>query len=86
MRCREDTDPRTAEQLLPHIYDELRALAVRRLAREAPGQTLQATALVHEASFNVSVGVAVPAGQVITATATEAGGDTSPFSNPVTVV
>jgi RNA polymerase sigma factor (TIGR02999 family) len=42
-------DPRAAEQLLPLVYDELRALAARRLARETPGQTLQATALVHEA-------------------------------------
>jgi RNA polymerase sigma factor (TIGR02999 family) len=42
-------DPRAAEQLLPLVYDELRRLAARRLARESPGQTLQATALVHEA-------------------------------------
>jgi RNA polymerase sigma factor (TIGR02999 family) len=42
-------DPRAAEQLLPLVYDELRRLAKRRLAREKPGQTLQATALVHEA-------------------------------------
>jgi RNA polymerase sigma factor (TIGR02999 family) len=42
-------DPGAAERLLPLVYDELRALAAARLAREAPGQTLQATALVHEA-------------------------------------
>ncbi len=42
-------DPQAAGQLLPLIYDELRKLAAHRLAREAPGQTLQATALVHEA-------------------------------------
>ena len=42
-------DPQAAEQLLPLVYDELRRLADRRLAREKPGQTLQATALVHEA-------------------------------------
>ncbi|HZN96925.1 MAG TPA: ECF-type sigma factor [Gemmatimonadales bacterium] len=42
-------DPRAAEQLLPLVYDELRKLAAARLAREKPGQTLQATALVHEA-------------------------------------
>jgi RNA polymerase sigma factor (TIGR02999 family) len=42
-------DPSAAEQLLPLVYDELRRLAARRLAREKPGQTLQATALVHEA-------------------------------------
>ncbi len=45
----EQGDPRAAEQLLPLVYDELRKLAARRLARENPGQTLQATALVHEA-------------------------------------
>lgn len=42
-------DPRAAEQVLPLVYDELRRLAARRLVREHPGQTLQATALVHEA-------------------------------------
>ena len=40
---------RAAERLLPLVYDELRKLAARRLAHESPGQTLQATALVHEA-------------------------------------
>jgi RNA polymerase sigma factor (TIGR02999 family) len=45
----EQGDPHAAEQLLPLVYDELRNLAARRLAREARGQTLQATALVHEA-------------------------------------
>jgi RNA polymerase sigma factor (TIGR02999 family) len=42
-------DERAAERLLPLVYAELRALAAAKLAREAPGQTLQATALVHEA-------------------------------------
>ncbi|MFO0911122.1 MAG: sigma-70 family RNA polymerase sigma factor [Isosphaeraceae bacterium] len=42
-------DPRAAEDLLPLIYDELRKLAAAKLAQEKPGQTLQATALVHEA-------------------------------------
>jgi RNA polymerase sigma factor (TIGR02999 family) len=42
-------DTPAAEQLLPLVYDELRLLAAHKLAREAPGQTLQATALVHEA-------------------------------------
>jgi RNA polymerase sigma factor (TIGR02999 family) len=42
-------DPQAAEQLLPLVYEELRKLAAQRLAQEAPGQTLQATALVHEA-------------------------------------
>ncbi len=45
----EEGDPRAAEQLLPLVYDELRRLAAQKLARETPGQTLQATALVHEA-------------------------------------
>jgi RNA polymerase sigma factor (TIGR02999 family) len=42
-------EPKLARELLPLVYDELRRLAAQRLAREAPGQTLQATALVHEA-------------------------------------
>jgi RNA polymerase sigma factor (TIGR02999 family) len=42
-------DPHAAEQLLPLVYEELRKLAAQRLAQEKPGQTLQATALVHEA-------------------------------------
>jgi RNA polymerase sigma factor (TIGR02999 family) len=42
-------EPHAAEQLLPMVYDELRKLAAQRLAQEKPGQTLQATALVHEA-------------------------------------
>ncbi len=45
----EQGDPHAAEQLLPLVYDELRKLAAAKLAREKPGQTLEATALVHEA-------------------------------------
>jgi len=45
----EQGEPHAAEQLLPLVYDELRKLAAQRLAHEKPGQTLQATALVHEA-------------------------------------
>src|SRR5207245_9550347 len=45
----EQGDPQAASQLLPLVYDELRKLAAQRLAQEKPGQTLQATALVHEA-------------------------------------
>src|SRR5436305_15190155 len=45
----EQGDPQAAEQLLPLVYDELRQLAAQRLAQEKPGQTLQATALGHEA-------------------------------------
>ncbi len=45
----EQGDPHTAEQLLPLVYDELKKLAAAKLAQESPGQTLQATALVHEA-------------------------------------
>jgi RNA polymerase sigma factor (TIGR02999 family) len=42
-------DPKAADQLLPLVYDELRRLAAHKLTKEAPGQTLQSTALVHEA-------------------------------------
>jgi len=45
----ESGDPRKAEELLPLVYAELRGLAARHMANERPGQTLQATALVHEA-------------------------------------
>jgi RNA polymerase sigma factor (TIGR02999 family) len=45
----EQGDPHAAEQLLPLVYDELRKLAVQKMGQEAPGQTIQATALVHEA-------------------------------------
>jgi RNA polymerase sigma factor (TIGR02999 family) len=45
----EQGDPSAAEQLLPLVYDELRKLAAQKLAQEKPGQTLEATALVHEA-------------------------------------
>ena len=45
----EEGDPKATEQLLPLVYDELRRLAAQRIKQEKPGQTLQATALVHEA-------------------------------------
>ena len=45
----EQGEPRAAEQLLPLVYEELRKLAAQKLAQEKPGQTLEATALVHEA-------------------------------------
>jgi len=46
---REQGDPKAADELLPLVYEELRRLAAQKLSREKPGQTLQATALVHEA-------------------------------------
>jgi len=49
LRRMEQGDPLAAHELLPLVYDELRRLAAQKMAREAPGQTLQATALVHEA-------------------------------------
>jgi RNA polymerase sigma factor (TIGR02999 family) len=49
-------DPEAAEQLLSHIYPELRALAYAKMAHEAPGQTLQPTALVHEAWLRLGGG------------------------------
>jgi RNA polymerase sigma factor (TIGR02999 family) len=52
----ENGDPHAAAQLMPLVYDELRRLAAHRLSREAPGQTLDATALVHEAYLRL-VGV-----------------------------
>jgi RNA polymerase sigma factor (TIGR02999 family) len=54
----EQGDPQAAGQLLPLVYDELRMLAAARLANERPGQTLQATALVHEAYLRLVDGAA----------------------------
>src|SRR6476620_6626861 len=51
----ESGDPSAAEQLLPLVYEELRKLAAAKLAHEKPGQTLQATALVHEAYLRLVV-------------------------------
>src|SRR5437868_9441344 len=51
----EQGDPHAASQLLPLVYEELRRLAAQKLASERPGQTLQATALVHEAYIRVVV-------------------------------
>jgi len=50
----ESGDPSAAEKLLPLVYDELRKLAAAKLAFEKPGQTLQATALVHEAFLRLA--------------------------------
>jgi RNA polymerase sigma factor (TIGR02999 family) len=52
----EHGDPKAAEALLPLVYEELRKLAARRLAQEKPGQTIQATALVHEAYLRLVEG------------------------------
>ena len=49
LSCIDQGDPAAAEQLLPLVYDELRRLAAEKMVHEKPGQTLQATALVHEA-------------------------------------
>src|SRR5919199_3943720 len=56
LRAIEQGDPHAAAQLLPLVYDELRKLAAQKIAQEKPGQTLQATALVHEAYLRL-VGV-----------------------------
>src|SRR5262245_19328524 len=58
----EQGDPNAAEQLLPLVYDELRKLAAQRLAQEKPGQTLDATGLVHEAYLRL-IGPAPDLGQ-----------------------
>jgi RNA polymerase sigma factor (TIGR02999 family) len=49
-------DPRAVEELLSHVYRQLRALAAARMAHEAPGHTLQPTALVHEAWLRLGLG------------------------------
>jgi len=54
----EEGDARAADELLPLVYEELRCLAAQKLSQEKPGQTLQATALVHEAYIRLVEGVA----------------------------
>jgi hypothetical protein len=56
----EQGDPQAAEQLLPLVYEELHNLAAHKLAKEKPGQTLQATALVHEAYLRLVDGQQTP--------------------------
>jgi RNA polymerase sigma factor (TIGR02999 family) len=56
----EQGDPHAAEQLLPLVYDELRQLAAQKMAQEKPGQTLQATALVHEAYLRLVDAASAP--------------------------
>jgi hypothetical protein len=56
----EGGDPHAAAQLLPLVYDELRRLAAQKLAQERPGQTLEATALVHEAYLRLVDGEKAP--------------------------
>ncbi|MBI2924173.1 MAG: sigma-70 family RNA polymerase sigma factor [Verrucomicrobia bacterium] len=56
LNAMEQGDPKAAEALLPPVYDELRRLAAHQLANEAPGHTLQATALVHEAWLRLQEG------------------------------
>jgi hypothetical protein len=58
----EGGDPAAAAQILPLVYEELRQLAAAKMARESPGQTLQATALVHEAWLRLG-GEAQPNGK-----------------------
>jgi RNA polymerase sigma factor (TIGR02999 family) len=65
-------DPQAAEQLLPLIYDELRKLAAHKLAHEKPGQTLDATALVHEAYLRLVGGQQFQGRQHFFASAAEA--------------
>jgi RNA polymerase sigma factor (TIGR02999 family) len=62
----EQGDPQATEQLLPLVYDELRKLAAQKLAQEKPGQTLDATALVHEVYLRLVVparGAGQPSGE-----------------------
>ena len=63
-------DPHAAEQLLPLVYDELRKLAAQRLAHEKPGQTLQATALVHEAYLRLVGGEPCASGTIAATSST----------------
>ena len=59
----EEGDPQASAQLLPLVYEEMRRLAAQKMARESPGQTLQATALVHEAYLRLVGEGAAPSDQ-----------------------
>jgi hypothetical protein len=59
----EQGDSHAADQLLPLVYDELRKLAAQKMAQEKPGQTLDATALVHEAYLRLVIRPAGAAGK-----------------------
>jgi hypothetical protein len=67
----EDGDAQAAQQLLPLVYDELRKLAAQKMAQEKPGQTLQATALVHEAYIRLvdaekaGIGIMIAANRIL---------------------
>src|SRR5947208_3781224 len=74
----EQGDPQAAEKLLPLVYDELRKLAAAKLAHEKPGQTLQATALVHEAYLRLVGG----AGSEVRSQKSELEPPTSDFRSP----
>ena len=56
LQSMEQGDHKAAQELLPLVYDELRKLAAQKLAQEKPGQTLRATALVHEAYLRLVAG------------------------------
>jgi RNA polymerase sigma factor (sigma-70 family) len=71
-------NPRAAEKLLPLIYDELRKLAAHKLAQEKPGQTLQATALVHEAYLRL---VASPGRESVASPGRESGGESEHWNS-----
>ena len=75
-------DPTAAEQLLPLVYDELRKLATARLAQERPGQTLQATALVHEAYLRLVGGQENPDSGLGTGESSAAPFPRAPSSQP----
>jgi RNA polymerase sigma factor (sigma-70 family) len=78
----ESGDPRAAEKLLPLVYDELRKLAAAKLAHEKPGQTLQATALVHEAYLRL---VARPGDRGQESGVCQASGESNMIPDPTTL-
>jgi DNA-directed RNA polymerase specialized sigma24 family protein len=82
----EQGDPQAAEQLLPLVYDELRKLAAARLAQEKPGQTLQATALVHEAYLRLVGGLGARSREPGAGEATSSENDLAPGPGPLAPV
>src|SRR5258708_40067994 len=73
-------DPQAASQLLPLVYAELRRLAAQKLAREQPGQTLDATALVHEAYLRLVASTVASAPRAIGSEEKTRGADAAPLA------
>ena len=86
LQAAEQGDPRAAAQLLPLIYDELRSLAAQKLAQEKLGQTLDATALVHEAYLRLLASPVASDASPVASDASPVASDASPVASDASPV